>query len=1479
MSVITERILPKEVNTDLSSLYLGNDKARFIRGIDYALYGDGSEMVYKPEESNRLYDSAFIPPAGENFAIGRKVSEVTNEVYVLAYNSNNNHFIYRIKDGRCQYVYRGPELNFQLDPLHFIHTGRIEVVIQRVGEKRKTFLIWTDNHDDQHHLCVDDSIATDSFNPNLFPYFQTKYPKREYTLLGLRAFTDSIQIKEIAGTGKGLNRLKYKTWKFRLSGYDVYGRRLEQGKTSTVFYLNDCANDNADCLDLTFDLLSPLVDKFEIEFSNDCGVNWKRHVLINKYDECKGEYWQRQFNKTLAVKDNKITYRFCPGEQCSAVAPEETKRNYNPLPFRSNSVLRLGSELGLAGNEYGKKPFSCDAMDRVRFSVENPSADTLSSVTVINRTIVVWMVIYNTYVEESQGIWRQDDKNVWGGLATDGRIEDRVGGKYNQRFGDPDQEGFIGYLSDGSVTVSKQYKYKYDSPPFVADAPNRATAEDWTYWGVAQSADEVRGAWLLQRFEFKNVRPGVKIFRVAGHQSTLHDNFKRTSTYASGYVKFWGHLPNLGGQTWTDSRELVIDVCNNDYDGMKDNQVFEILDGTSPRHKVEFGRETRVSSGYITEAEDNGKGVNPVAFVPITMNLSGDADALWTNHTDYNGFWFSFARDKDHEVAAWIMRNCGREKIGLVDWNKNDGSGVKTFDLVITSRYVDYEKEPCNRILLKGRIVDCEQGKGLPGVPVSLTNGQNVVTDTDGNYMLITYDWERQRNEQQVTHNDKVIVSPSGRCVLVNCDGALCIPTMNFTRPACSVCKERVVTLPDVKLKFVNIGRRGLQLGGRYPFGIGGADWMDRKGFVQSKKEWALDIPTVNDMGAFGFPRIKWEIPSDVTFDPWIERIYFYWGQNVKYTDFHSWVVDRFEFIDGTGNKNEVAPTQIRIYYTSLNEYNKQYNFSTNSTWQVIDQNDSLIITDTVHFIANGNYEIFPKNITALVRSDKQGQYFQIDYTSDLQDLKEGALFKFMREPECALTQTFREAYETVEVVNGKAVKNFGYLDVFDSYFVSREIPTPLVQTKKVQKAVANSSPVTYEEVDEEESVNVLKTYGWPFEHHSPSDFWGKPCGNFGRVNVKNDLEDIFIKATEIALSGSGANPNANYLHYFDEERVKDFGKEYESITAALVRENNVVCICSTKTFVAAYDSTTAKSGADGVVRVLSGEKKFSNAQNVLLFGCREQDRNVIATNGDIIMWVDGNKSALIKHNFNSGENIEKGRFKSALRRKIKAIDRNHKNQGKILSYLHGEINPKNDNYTFTDFKIDLPSYINNIYAASFEKSETFCVDIQTSTLRKFAHYTPEMFAYLSGEETDEQFFSFKNALPYSHYNNASSYLSFFGVQCQPMIRVCMATDPLLYKNYLSVVLHASDIAMYGEEVVTYNKQQSFIPRNYFRRVNKYWIAPFLCDEKTVGKETKKLTNGEKLRGKGVELLLVGDPDNSDKYFELTAIEIIAIKS
>lgn len=1491
----SEKILPTELNLDISPEYLGSDKARFIRNLDYSLYAGKQEgsnlMVYKPLQSAELYDPSFVLPEGRNFPVGKKVSRGTSEVYVFVWNSLGNHSIYRIRGGKCQFVYIGPELKFSLDPEHFVGEGRCSVFVVCRGRENLTYIVWTNSLNDQGFLCVEHSIGSAYFNQAKYNRLITNYPKDDLLKLGIRAMNDCIGIKEVVSDTQGLNKLKYKTWQFRISYIDVYGRPSEHGIISDLFFQSDCVGDMIQCLDLSFDAGNPLVDKIRIEFKPNCFTQeWQIHETINKYEQNDKPWYERKLSKKVSINaDNIMTYRFCPGLQCIPIPPEETARVENPLALTSESVFALAGGLALAGNRYGRKPFSTELMDKVHFEVEKPLTDAGDAM-IVTRNITVWAVIWNPYLTQVQAVWKKDDGNVFGGLASGGKREDRVGGIYGQHFGDPDQEGFIGYLAGtGQTTISRQHRY---TGTFVFGIPT--TPGDWTYFGPSLDINEVRNNYWLQKFEFKNVRPGIHVFRIAGHQASLKDsNYAQTSTYYGGHreVDAVNKLPNLGKDPST-AKELVINVCEKDYDSLKENTVVQLLDLTIPATDVNLSRSSRVSSGYVYETNDQGVGREPIAWANISVDISGDAELVYSMHTDYNGFYYSAAKDKDHEVYVHAARKCRREKIRVVNWDKSDSSGLKTVNYYATDHYADFQKEPCNRIKIKGRLIDCKTKAGLSGVTVGLTDGQFVTTNNNGDYELLTYDFERFNRDDYAVLVDNILFLAAGRCNLVTCEGKVCIPPQHIVRIACVNCGERVINIPDVQLRLSAVDLFGPQLGGKYGFGLKGADWMDRKNFIQTRKEWFLDIPTVNEMGVFAYPKIKYSIDPDARFDPWLDKLYFNWTKNLKYSDFHSWVVDRFELIDNTGNINTVSPTQLRVYYLSLNEYNKQHNFSTNSTWQIIDTNDQgplndpshvngLRVTDTVQFVANGDGKIYPTNITALLRFDKAGEYFQVDYDDKLKDIQEGALIKFMREKDCAETELFYEICQTIKILpDGRPEKNTGYLNIYDSYMVNRQIPTPIVTTKKVKQFVQGSDPQSYTVTDVDVTTNTLKNYGWPFEHHSPSDFWGAHCSNRGRVEVKNDLEDEVCKQGEIALSGVlGENGYTNFLHYFDNARVKNFDREWGAIVAGIAQLKTILLITDIDHCIVPFDDNAIRMGNDRIILV-SADKQFGPPQRKAgqNWGCRKRDRNTIAFEDGVAHWLDSENSKMVFHNFATATDASKDKFESFLRPKIKYVQNNPS------IFFHAHINPKDGKCYVTDFDINRPEYINNTLSPQITWNETLAIDAATQALRMFCSFTPEMYASLVGEESDKQFFSFKDALPYAHYRQKpASFNKFYGTQCQRSMRFAMATEPLQTKEYLSLEVHSDRVVMWSPEVVTEYGQLSMIPRNWFKRGNNFWIAPFLCDIKSVADKNKgkQLTSnvlfgGDKMRGKWVEVLLVGDPDALDKYSELVGITVNA---
>jgi len=208
------KLIPVKCNLDLGPEYIDEHTARFMKGLTpFSGTVDGAgnvlegenEIKLKPNQSNELYVNIPVP-AGENFAIGGKGIAETNEVYVPVWNSNGNHFWYRLNCSTRTFeiIKIDPCFNFQLKPEHFINTTScwLEVIelVDPVTEQKsiKKDLYWTDGFNYQGFLRVDDCIATNGFDELQYPYFAGNYDRCNALRMGLPTPKDCIQIEEIA---------------------------------------------------------------------------------------------------------------------------------------------------------------------------------------------------------------------------------------------------------------------------------------------------------------------------------------------------------------------------------------------------------------------------------------------------------------------------------------------------------------------------------------------------------------------------------------------------------------------------------------------------------------------------------------------------------------------------------------------------------------------------------------------------------------------------------------------------------------------------------------------------------------------------------------------------------------------------------------------------------------------------------------------------------------------------------------------------------------------------------------------------------------------------------------------------------------------------------------------------------------------------------------------------------------------------------
>lgn len=1472
---VGQKIIPKAINIDLYPGLMPPEAARFIKGLVYEL-GDTSTATnsqnsatgaFKPIQSVvRYIDDLVLPDAPEdNFSIGHLDVKETREVYVFVHNRNENHTIYRINgnSGTYDIVYQGSELRFSLNPEHFIHEGGaylkiIYVTDPETGEKkRRTFLFFVLGNDHLRFICVEDSIDTQSFDSTIFSYFQGDYDKFILTSASVPTPTGCIEIEEIPlidTTVVKNNNLLFNTWQFRLMYVDVWGRPSEHGQISDMYFPGggDCISQSSNlprCINLLFDAPPPHIDKIQVEYRRCNETQWYIDETLELFIGSNlGEWWLRQRNPAINYNDgnNTISHEFCAEGRCQPVSPTETNRLYNPIPD-PQSVSPIGKFIGVGNNKDGFLPFSKELRDKISFIVDAPEQITTSTNTF--RNIELLIEVYNPFTNKNGKIYFYQDKYWFGG----GSIEDlstvfdlaKAGAAvpYNQFFANDEQQGFGVYLEGvNAYTITEQYSLD-----------SSGTLEKVTDFNKFDPDKK-----YFQRAVFNNVPRGryvARVFSNAVDPSELSiDDLKKTSTYVSGTYSsnFLNPSSPINHDVLvSNAKEIIIDVCENDYSSLSDNKALIVWD---------FGANSSaltVEQGYVyntNNADESQYGIE-------LLKLSSGAASKNSVFTDHNGYYF--VASPTNRFRFQIFGYCGCNQIELVDGRAGTTNQQWTDDFFLNdiTSCPDYESQDCNHILVKGKIVLCNSSVGVPGISVTLSRGKTAITDNNGEFTIIAHD--DVLNPQR---NDTLYFNTTG-CPYTDCEGN-CIGTKSVIIPKCISCEERIIIVDNLEVSFITA--RGLLSGGVYSKGVVGWDEMDRPTFVQPLGN--LSIPSVYETKIFQPSTLSVIIDKTAVFPSKIKYLTFWLSEETTIEKYITWIVDRFEFIDNTGVENALAPTQIKIYYASLIEYNQQNNFNTTVSWSFISESTNMPVTaDKVQFLLNGDGTFFEKNITALIKYDQEGQYFLINYTDDLKDLKENAIIRLIRPRVCDTQQPYFEFCNRIDIQNGTATINAISLNAFDTYYLSRQIPVPV-------------------QIGEDESIQN-RIIGVPFEHNSPSDFWGAGCKNIGRVNVDNPYETELYHQDQVALSGAlSENGQLNFLCYFDSTKKYSF---YETgingIVSLLFYPGILLVIGQSNNFLVGFDDNLLRINQDGTAQAGSIANSFGQPQIKISgnYGCLMFDKMTISRYENLIQWLDSSKSTIVQHNYKTAVQVTRtdvtlgipGGVDSWIRPKIKAVQQyNQLNDN--TRYFHGIINPVNMEYFISDFIISSKVFINNERDYNIDVPETLSFNTETK-LWKGAHpFTPQMFAQLQGEKSAQQLFSFVNAIPYKHYSNTNvGYGTVYGEKVNRVFEVVAVIEGMNKKRLNAVSLYCKQSQYFCDRALTENGQQTRMLLSAWLQAEYGWHTSFLCDLNTPSdpnraKQTGELVifEGNVMYGNYIIIRLIGDPDTDDQYSELEGI-------
>jgi hypothetical protein len=405
------------------------------------------------------------------------------------------------------------------------------------------------------------------------------------------------------------------------------------------------------------------------------------------------------------------------------------------------------------------------------------------------------------------------------------------------------------------------------------------------------------------------------------------------------------------------------------------------------------------------------------------------------------------------------------------------------------------------------------------------------------------------------------------------------------------------------------------------------------------------------------------------------------------------------------------------------------------------------------------------------------------------------------------------------------------------------------------------------------------------------SNFWGYKIWNKGRVGVKNPYEAVLNNINQIALSGAlSISGQLNYLAYFDDKLKVDFDvPDMKGIVAAFPSLGRIHIICQYGNFIVGYNDDIARVNSQGQVIVPSGSNVFGNPQETDgEYGCQLEDKNTIRHKDGYIFFVDKSRSEFVRYN---GPNVKsmtkdetqiidgiiKGQCDAWFRSKCKQI------QSDKTRYFLSWIDAVTNRVTLSDFSLTTKSYINTERDYNAKVNEAVSFDIQTRDLRLWHSFTPEYGASLVGDILSSQMFTFKNGVPYAHYNvnNNNSFNVFYGVQCERVFKLIANNNPFKKKKFLNISIYCKQSLYFSDKIRTESGQRSRILLSQFTQAEYFSFAPFMCDLNTLNdsgipSSKNNLFEGNTLYGSYIEISLIGDPKMDNKYSELFGVIVDA---
>lgn len=1524
----------------VESTFLHNNRVAFGRnkqGKQGQNFGKGKKM-----QSNWALVVLDLPKNGINKTVGFYEQNILNEAYVFVANTAGQHSIHVIYGASLtsDVVYLGSNLNFSIDPRNYIAEHRVylrvkyDILDMEQRHPIEKMIFFTNGDNWQYMINVISSIATNSYDPVAFPYYQLSAPhfdKDELIQYAIRPPMFAPVVTALPRTAADLNKqnlILNKSTSFAARFVNTDGRASTLSPFSNPFYVakSPCSTSRSltRAVDVAIPAGSPHTEMIQLLVRN-CGGDWMLYDTIYKYtsdtqnapEVIGDQYWLRK-NPWAAYQydsvNNLIHYTYEGDRQVTAFPKDDAIPFYNDIPIKSIALTAAGDSLIWANNLYNYDNLPTETMNKFQFSVA--PGDNSNSCKIKNVKISVYAFLCKNG-EIGQVVYQNGTEQIYryGALGPYG-----TGGTYQYNPGEyklfplifNQNKNFICYLAGTPyAAVGVQYKVDAAGVQTLVGPFDRSNNEDL---GLLKSTYAANG-FFVQRFDFY-VPAGKYIARIANHFATLGSDYSSTSDTVMGLADSKTIMDGAGGfilnAIINTSKEMLIDASAGDVDVWRSGKdlFYIFVPGLDTSESAAFL--FRYVQGYLYEDTISK---NPIELVSYALqNGGGQRNGTLTDH---NGYFWAFASGFNafnSEVNFTGFFRCV-PNAQIARTTINQPGQIGSFIEVVTLKdNYDTETPINNRIVISGKVVDCDTGEGIGSVGITITNSPTFFTDSEGNFSAFI-----RENAAGNRSGDQIYFNTGGQCQFASCQcGPVPTQAVSLAGLPCSPNSPRNLTSITIKLKLVTADAKGLKGGGRYGWGATFIDFAGRPTFLQEVTY--LDIPTFIETGVFVPSVINWVINGLLKLPDFVKYITLYRTGNVNLESFLQWVGDKIAFIDNKGNTVPDGNGAIRAKVTlqSLLDFNVTNNFNTNVTYQFV-QGDVLRIYDdgqgALFSPANNNgfmdYQILGTDYNQTVQdlglsnvstvtntinpdgsssksiatvnpnSEDDGVSLVVEYDERLLQLfqngvtKTGFWIEIMRPKDISQVVDYCEIVGTIPVKNGEPVIKSGTLDTYDTYLLTRSIRIP----NELGKSISH-----------------------PFESPSISDYYGKGCTSCGRNNIKDPLakqlwyEDEVIKTDEIINDG-----RVNGLGRCRTENRKNFkGQSFGGIVSIHAERSRLIFICERDWFKTDFEVNNVQSMADGQLRAnLDQAISEPYSKEGSIFGCAYEDTATIVYFDGTSLWADRYHSAVIALDYHRQTSMTPLGYKDAVNIGAEDVQSYFINKFNYINkfnsalapadYLSnlveiiGGIDPQTGEYNLTfrprmGLKTDPQYFVNDEREVFYDLAETFIYNPDLKKWVTFAGYAPEFYGKLTKAASGIEMIAFAAGAPWFHNSiDKPGVMNFFGVQTNHVLEVPMNFSKKV-KIFQNVIVESPDVKYFIDRILTEDENFfSYVPPAYFKRKEKVYYAEFLCNMNSYPDPNHRfnsmLLDGGRTFGKVALVRFVGDLRLSAEYSEVKGFE------